>query len=125
MNQLIKYFDLASGTDHARNRAATDQPKTLHWLPQYIALVLGVIVQPFLAAYQQSGSWHVTGLAGRIVFAAITGLIVFPAVYRRAFDPEKPIFVQFCTIFAAGLGWESLLRSAVKAAGQVTGVSTG
>ncbi len=125
MNKLIKYFELASEPPPNLNRAATDQGQTFHWFLQYVALVLGITVQPFLAAYQQSGSWHVAGLAGRVVFAVITGLIVFPAIYRRAFDPEKPPFVQFCAIFAAGMGWESLLKTTVRAAGQAAGVGAG
>jgi hypothetical protein len=122
MNTLVRYFDISRRP--TPNRAFIEQGGTFPWFLQYLALVLGITVQPFLAAYQQSGAWHVNGLAGRIVFAVITSLIVFPAVYRKAFDPEKPLFVQFCAVFAAGMGWESLLKSAVKAVGQVTGVSS-
>lgn len=117
MNRLIRYFDLASEqrSRGAVSRSADGQP--LHWFWQYLALVLGIIVQPFLAAYQQLGHWQLTGLPGRTLFALLVGLVVFPGVYKNAFDPGKPIFVQFCAIFAAGMGWESLLRTAVKAAG--------
>jgi hypothetical protein len=90
---------------------------SLHWLPQYLTLVLGIVVQPFFAAYQQSGQWNFNGITGRVLFAAIVGLVVFPAVYKRAFDPDKPLFVQLCAIFAVGMGWESLLRTALKVAG--------
>jgi hypothetical protein len=116
MNKLIKYFDLASEL-RPRRAEAMAEGKTLHWFPQYIALVLGVIVQPFFAAYQQSGQWNFSGFTGRLLFALIVGIVVFPAVYKRAFDPEKPLFVQLCAIFAVGMGWESLLRTALKATG--------
>jgi hypothetical protein len=122
MNKLVKYFDLSPRP--APKRAFLQSVGIFPWFLQYLALVLGIIVQPFLTAYQQTGAWHVNGLVGRIVFALITGLIVFPAVYRRAFDPEKPLFVQFCAVFAAGMGWESLLKTAVKGVGQATGLGS-
>jgi len=88
-----------------------------HWVPQYISLILGILIQPFFAAYQQTGNWNFAGFSGRILFALIVGLAIFPAVYKSAFDPDKPLFVQLCAIFAAGMGWESLLKTALKVSG--------
>jgi hypothetical protein len=90
---------------------------SLHWLPQYISLILGILIQPFFSAYQHAGHWNFVGFSGRILFALIIGLAIFPAVYKSAFDPEKPLFVQLCAIFAAGMGWESLLKTALKVSG--------
>lgn len=126
MNSVLRYFDLASderarrGEVKGRGRGRNERPGSgdgLHWFPQYVAMVLGVVVQPFFAAYQQTSRWSFGGFSGRLLFAIIVGLVIFPAVYKRAFDPEKPLFVQLCAIFAAGMGWESLLRTALKATG--------
>jgi len=116
MNKIIKYFDLASDL---RPKGATGKAagKQLHWFPQYIALVLGVLIQPFFTFYQQTGNWNFGGFSGRVLFALIVGIIVFPAIYKNAFDPDKPIFVQLCAIFAAGMGWESMLRTVLKTVG--------
>jgi len=91
--------------------------KTFHWFPQYLALVTGILIQPFFTSYQQTGTWNFVGVTGRILFAVIVGVAIFPAVYRRAFDPAKPLFVQLCAIFAVGMGWESILRTTLKATG--------
>jgi hypothetical protein len=82
--------------------------------PQYAALVAGVFAQPLLEGYRQSGSWDLSRAWARVPFALLVGLAVFPAVYRRTLDPEKPLFVQLCLIFAAGLGWQSLWALAVR-----------
>jgi hypothetical protein len=44
-------------------------------------------------------------------------VLIFPAVYRNAFDPQKPLFVQLCAIFASGVGWQGLLDAVTKASG--------
>lgn len=116
MNKIIEYFDLGSGVQPKTGRGRGPS-KVFHWLPQYATLVLGILVQPFFADYQQTAQWNFRGIGGRVLFAAIVGLVVFPAVYKRAFDPDKPLFVQLCAIFALGMGWESLLRTALKVAG--------
>lgn len=116
MNKILDYFDLGSGSDPKSGRGAS-RSRSLHWLPQYATLVLGIVVQPFFAAYQQNAQWNFSGIGGRVLFASIVGIVVFPAVYKNAFDADKPLFVQLCAIFALGMGWESLLRTAMKVAG--------
>lgn len=116
MNRIIDYFNLGSNVGPKTGRGV-GRPGALHWLPQYLTLVLGIVVQPFFAAYQQTGQWNFNGITGRVLFASIVGVVVFPAVYKKAFDPDKPLFVQLCAIFAVGMGWESLLRTALKVAG--------
>jgi hypothetical protein len=88
----------------------------VHWLPQWLALLLGVVVQPYFAHYQQHREWNFDGFLGWALFALIAAIIAFPSVYRNAFDPKSPIIVQIIPIFTAGLGWQSLLATAAKAA---------
>jgi hypothetical protein len=117
MNVITNYFDLAS-----QNRPITTfyggkgaREKELHVIPQYIALVLGIVIQPVLSTYQSSGVWDIIGVPERIIFGVIVGVIIFPAIYKGTFDPKKPISVQLCSIFALGMGWQTLLSSAFKA----------
>ncbi len=81
---------------------------------QYGVLVLGIVVQPFFSRYQEMKSWNVGDPWGWLLFSVIVGVIIFPAVYKRAFDQGNPVFVQLCAIFVTGLGWQSLLTTAVK-----------
>jgi hypothetical protein len=110
---VLRYFDLRPGAElaHLRALGKPDAP----WLLQYVALVLGVVVQPYLQQFQATGQWQPDGIWGRIVPAALIGLAVLPAVYCRAFDPHTPGFVQFCIIFVSGMGWESLMPAIAKA----------
>jgi hypothetical protein len=117
LNKIIEYFDLQS---RARGRAKLEGRKadgggdSLTVYPQYFALVGGIIAQPYFEQYQQTKSWALDlGAAGGwIAFAVIVGLLVFPSVYRRSFDAGQPKFVQFCAIFASGMGWKTLLDTA-------------
>jgi len=84
---------------------------------EYLALVLGIFVQPCLANYQKTGAWSLAGWSGWAIFAIIVGLLIFPAAYNNAFAPTKPLFVQLCAIFAAGVGWQSLFETVGKPLG--------
>jgi hypothetical protein len=120
VNTVIRYFDLQS----ARRPVGPvpkggPAPAPLPVIPQYLALAAGVAVQPFLTHYIETRVWSVTWAAviGQIIFGFIIGACIFPSVYKNAFDPAKPLFVQLCAIFTAGMGWESLFKAAVKAGG--------
>ncbi len=114
--RLVRYFDLqaASRLTMPKGQAAV-RGKLLPVLPQYAALILGIAVQPYLTMFQLSGHWQLTGWPQWLAFAAIVGIIVFPGVYKRSIDPGKPLFVQLCVIFSAGIGWQSLFTTAGKA----------
>lgn len=89
-------------------------------LPQYVALALGILVQPPFEHFRNTNphQWDLSSITwGWVVFAIFVGTVIFPAVYKAAFDPTKPIFVQLCAIFTSGLGWQALLQTAVKAGG--------
>jgi membrane protein YdbS with pleckstrin-like domain len=110
VGRFVNYFNLASVPPDARKAMPVKGV-----LLQYLILVLGIVVQPFFAAFRAQGAWVFTGQWGWIVFAAVVGVVVFPAVYRNSFNPQKPLFVQLCAIFTAGMGWESLLGTALSA----------
>jgi hypothetical protein len=119
VNGIVRYFDLQS-----MKRSLLPEAQgggggvSAPVFPQYCAVVLGVVVQPYLQQYMKIGHWSLTvpDVVGRLVFGAIIGLLAFPAVYKNAFDPDKPLIVQLCAIFAAGIGWQSLIEGGAKAA---------
>ncbi len=85
---------------------------------QWLALLLGVIVQPFYAYYKEHAGVVELGAIYNnpwfIAFAVIVALIAFPAVYRRAFDTDRPNWVQMIPIFTAGIGWQTIVDVAVE-----------
>lgn len=133
LNKLIAYFDLFTDTrgqprlqgrevnirSGFQDKGGSPPPSpNLSVLPQYVALVLGIVVQPYFEKYRASGSWafSIDSALSWFAFGVIAGVIVFPSVYRRAFDVGQPLFVQFCVIFAGGMGWKALLDTALKVA---------
>lgn len=114
MSRWGDYFDIRKDP-RIRAQGAGDgqQEKSLPWFPQWVALFLGIVVQPFLSAYLKTGHWEF-GTALSWFFAAfLLAFICFPAVYRQSFDVSKPITVQIIPLFTAGLGWNSLFTTAV------------
>ena|SRR2546421_797035 len=119
MNNLIRYFDLNSQlkTGLPEGTALTRNGKKVRAWPQWLALLLGIFVQPYLAEFRKTGQWNFSGGWQWLLFAAIVAVVIFPSVYRGAFDEEKPWLVHMAPIFTAGLGWEALFGAAVKAVG--------
>jgi hypothetical protein len=124
INKVIEYFDLASEYRPGGSRAVADQGK-LHWLPQYVAVLAGIMVQPYFARYMAAGHWDLKGFWGWLFASIVIALMAFPAVYKDSLDPTKPLFVQMCVIFTSGTGWQTLVSTALKAAGvAVTGAAS-
>jgi hypothetical protein len=122
INTVIRYFDLQSNSRATKPKGFAGGDSTFPVIPQYGALVLGIAVQPFLTQFQNAKDWgYPSDWLQWLPFALIAGLVVFPGVYKNALDPAKPLFVQLCTIFAAGMGWQSLLRTAVEGGKNVLG----
>jgi hypothetical protein len=122
LNSVIGYLDPYSKLRTTRPEAfAKKKGAPPNPLLQYLAMVAGIAAQPFLAAYRQNGTWDLNGLGSRLVFALIVGVVIFPQLYKNAFDPTKPWFVQLCADFGLGLGWESAFGAAVKAAEKLQG----
>lgn len=114
IDKAVRYFDLQAGQRPSQPTGYAKSKKRFPVVPQYVALVLGIIAQPFLTKYAETQVWETHALPGWIVFSAIAGLVIFPAVYTHSLDPRKPLFVQLCVIFAAGIGWQSVLQVAGK-----------
>jgi hypothetical protein len=69
-------------------------------VPQYLALVAGIVVQPYFAKYQETRTWPgFHDISGWIVFSIIVGIVIFPGVYKKTFDPGTPLVVQLGAIF--------------------------
>jgi hypothetical protein len=121
INNVIDYLDLQFGRRPvaAVPHKGSGPAPTFPVLPQYLALAAGIAVQPFLNHYIETHQWSVSwgAVIAQIVFGFLMAICIFPGVYRNAFDRTKPLFVQLCTIFTAGLGWESLFKTAVAAGG--------
>ena len=117
MNKLIRYFELAPSAERGEPSEHHAIAMLAVWWPQYVTLVAAITIQPYFEEYQKSGHWSIEGAFGRMIFGLVVGILIFPSVYKGAFDNEKPIFLQLCAIFAAGMGWQSLLLTGAKAAG--------
>jgi hypothetical protein len=120
MPGLTSYFDLLAGFAE-RRIAGSRIPERPPILPQYLALAAGVVSGPFLNQFIQERTFDIERAFGsNLLFGLIAALVVFPVVYRNAFDPERPIFVQLCAIFASGIGWQSLFQAATGGSGVST-----
>lgn len=107
---LRTYFDLSIPSSRITARASSGG----NYAAQYIALVLGIVAQPFLETFRATGQWdYSTGyLVSRTIFGLLIGFAIFPGVYRQSWDRTQPFFPQLGTIFSAGLGWQSLFALA-------------
>ncbi|PSK94169.1 hypothetical protein [Taibaiella chishuiensis] len=107
MNKIIAYFDLASQYRPMTEHAVNDGRK-FPVIPQYIALLIGILAQPIFQSYKETGEWHLSANWGWFVGSMIVSLMAFPAIYKNSFDANKPLFVQLCVIFTAGIGWQNI-----------------
>ena len=119
INRVIEYFDLSSRVRPSQNHhgKAEKDEKSFHWLPQYFALLLGILVQPFFQQYMNTGQWNLEKFGGWFFASLIIAFMAFPTIYKNSLDPKKPIFVQFRVIFTTGIGRQTLVNSAIKGAG--------
>ena|SRR5438067_524519 len=112
LNKIIGYFDLTNTTGSFRPKAYSTEGKTLHAGWQYTALVLGIFVEKFWSEYRQTRHVSFAGAPLHLLFAIITGLILFPGAYKNSFNPGQNPFIQFCVVFATGIGWQSVINNA-------------
>jgi hypothetical protein len=118
LNSLIRYFDLQS--EQRRVAAEGHGAGVSHApvVPQYAVVSAGVVLEPVLRKYVESGAWQLdwSAFGGRVVFGLVVGIILLPAVYKSTFDPQKPVLVQLAALFPLGIGWQTLFTSATKIA---------
>ena len=80
----------------------------------YVILVLSIFSSRFLDLYRAGvlDEFRVDG--PYMLFTAIASLLAFPIVYDRAqLTRGRPVLVQIGVIFAAGMGWEKLIATAI------------
>jgi len=79
-------------------------------------MLLGVFIQPYMAEFRANRHWHFTGSWEWFLFSILIGIIIFPTIYKEGFNTRQPWFVLIGPSFTAGLGWESIFGTVVKAA---------
>jgi len=113
INGIIRYFDLQSAT-RGEPRLQAGMGAKPPVLLQYAVLVAGIVIDPYYHSYATTGTFGAItwiGLVQRALFSLVTGIIIFPTVYRHAFDDKNPTFLQLCPLFVSGIGWHSLISS--------------
>jgi len=116
LNTVINYFDLQ---EHYRPGAVAHVAGAkLLVLPQYLFLVLGIIVQPYLANYQTNGTFDfdLAKFWPWVVFSAFIGLMLFPSAYKKLKKSSHINFLDLCAIFSSGVTWQTLFSSGQRAA---------
>jgi len=113
MGWFLDYFDLSSQTVNA----VYPQPISFGWqLALYGALVVGILANGLLAAARAGRRYRFQW--SRFLISAVIGLVIFPAVYEGAqSNLGQPTLVQLGTVFASGLGYESLFSGIAGLAG--------
>ena len=116
---MIGYFDLM-------RRKPADQVARLEVAPSsgeplvrqgviYLSLVVGILVVPLIKDLTLSVGDAFS--LRNIIIAGVTGIALFPAAYRNAFDPNAPLLSQAGLSVMAGFGWENVVHTAIKASG--------
>lgn len=85
-------------------------------LALYGTLVFGNVASNFLDAYRSGLPWNPNLLA--LIFALVVGVVLLPgAIDSNKMNGQKEELVQFAMVFTYGMGWQTLLGAAIKAAG--------
>jgi hypothetical protein len=115
MNKIIRYFDINSNFKAKMATAKAGSARQLHWIPQWLALFAGIWISPYFEAYRLHGHWEFGDGWGRLLFSAITAVMIFPGVYKKLISEDAPFLVIIAPCFVAGVGYEALLNTALKA----------
>src|SRR5688572_20220548 len=111
MRGLSSYFDLLAGFAE-RRVAGPNIPERPPVLPQYLALAAGVAAEPFARQFIRDRTIDIgSALDVELLLGLIIVIVIFPGVYRNAFDPDRPILAQLGVIFGSGVGWQLLFRA--------------
>ncbi|MFB3922927.1 MAG: hypothetical protein ACE145_14475 [Terriglobia bacterium] len=80
----------------------------------YLILILSIFASRFLDLYRAGVMGEFTVDGPYLLFTAIASLLAFPIVYDRAeLTRDRPMLVQIGLIFAAGMGWEKIVATAM------------
>ena len=81
----------------------------------YGTLVFGNVASSFLESYRASVAWRPSILT--LLFALIVGVVLLPgAIDANKLNGQKEELTQFAMVFTYGMGWQTLLGAAIKAA---------
>ncbi|WP_152630598.1 hypothetical protein [Thalassospira sp. HJ] len=113
INKVLSYFDLQSNYRSTIPSGQRGSDNHARIFPQYIAVLAGVFVEPFLRHYSDHGTWSIefSTIWGQLLFSAVAAVLILPSVYKSSFDPQKPIALQLIALVPIGLGWQSALAS--------------
>jgi hypothetical protein len=73
---------------------------------QYGALALGVFVEPLLHHLRKGGG-ELTWQWSHVLLSLAVAMLLIPGAYRPQSPSPQPRFLQFCVLFAAGVGWRA------------------
>jgi len=81
----------------------------------YVTVVLGNFASSFLQSYQAGALWRPNWPG--ILFALIVGFVLLPgAVDQNKLNGHKEELVQYSMVLTYGMGWQTLIGAAIKAA---------
>jgi len=99
----------------AKTAEATTSLTLARQLVFYFTVVFGNIASSFLEAYKAGQFWHPNLSA--IIFAMLTGFILLPgAVDQNRLNGQKEELVQYAMVFTYGMGGQTLVGAAIRAA---------
>ena len=106
---LKNYFTLYTDSNRVLEEGVETNSSKPHSLIQWLVLLLGIVFQPFFTSFKDTGDFVWDYSWKFLLFAIIVALIAFPGIYRKAFDSDKPKWIQIIPIFTSGLGWQTLV----------------
>jgi len=81
----------------------------------YLTVVFGNVASSFLEAYKVGQLWRPNITA--IIFAFVVGFILLPgAVDQSKLNGQKEELVQYAMVFTYGMGGQTLVSAAIRAA---------
>lgn len=117
-NPILDYFTFGRGGQRSAGRAeamsasaSSREYKLLGWFGQYIAVALGVALQPLISQMLKELPLDLGYLTSiRLIASLAIAMLIFPGAYRPA-AATTPRFVQFCVLFGGGVGWQAIVQS--------------
>ena len=117
-HRIFQYFDINSKIKQFSDEIPqTYEPNlersNFRWLPQWLAIIVSLLLHPFLEAFKESGIWGLGQYPLGALWSGLFALIVFPALYKNIIETQKPNSLVVFFIFITGLGWQELFGIAI------------